>query len=80
MYRKENIKSIHLSITVKEIQAGYLTNLYFKNIYVFQNKLPSSKATIRQVETQTEGYIPFDSLLFRIPNLHDEQNPVLCIL
>ena len=42
---------MHLSVTVKEIQAGYLSSSYFKDIYLnlAQNKLPSSKAVIRKV-------------------------------
>ena len=53
---------------IKEIQAGYLTCPYFKNIhlYVAQNKLPYSKAAKRQVEIQAERYLLLDSLLFRI--------------
>ena len=41
---------MHLSGTVKEIQAGYLNSSYFKDIYLYlaQNKLPSSKAAIQK--------------------------------
>ena len=41
---------------IKEIQAGYLTSSYFKDIYLYlaQNKLPSSKAAIRKVGVLTE--------------------------
>ena len=54
---------------------------YFKNIYLYlaQNKLPSSKVAVRQVETQVERYLLLDSLLSRIQNLPDELKPVLCI-
>ena len=43
---------MHLSVMVKEIQFRYLGSLYFKDIYLYlaQNKLPSSKATIKKVE------------------------------
>ena len=46
------LKGMHLSVTVKEIQAGYLSSSYFKDIYLYlaQNRLPSSKAAIRKVE------------------------------
>ena len=39
------LKGTHLSVTIKEIQAGYLTSLYFKDIYLYlsHNILPSSK-------------------------------------
>ena len=42
------LKGVHLSVTIKEIQAGYLNSLYFKHIYSYfaHNKLPSSKAGI----------------------------------
>ena len=29
------LKGVHLSITIKEIQAGYLNSLYFKDIYLY---------------------------------------------
>ena len=46
---------ICLPMTIKEIQVGYLTSHYFKNIYLYwaQNKLPSSRVAVRQVETQS---------------------------
>ena len=42
------LKGVHLSVTIKEIQAAYLNNLYFKDIYLYlaHNKLPSSKVGI----------------------------------
>ena len=66
---------------IKEIQAGYLTSFYFKNIYLYlvQNKLTSSDTTIGQVETKAGKYLLLDSLLFRIQNYHDKQNPLLCL-
>ena len=45
-----------------------------------QNKLPSSKASIGQIETQAEKkHLLLDSLLLRKQTFHPEQNPVLCI-
>ena len=43
-------------MTIKEIQVRYLRGPCFKNIYSYlaQNKLPSSKAVIRQIEMQAE--------------------------
>ena len=75
------MKGTHLPMSIKEIQAGYLTGSYFKNIYSFlvQNSLPSSKVAVRQVESQAERYLLLTSLLFRIQHFHDEQKPVLCI-
>ena len=50
------LKGTHLSVMVKGIQAGYLNNSYFKDIYLYlaQNKLPSSKAAIKKVEALAE--------------------------
>ena len=61
-------KDTHLPVEIKEIQAGYLNRLYFKDIYLYlaENILPSSKAAIRKVETLAEWYILLDSLLFKI--------------
>ena len=49
------VKEMHLSVMVKEIQAGYLNISYFIDIYLYlaQNKMPSSKAAIRKVEALT---------------------------
>ena len=62
------LKSTHLPVEVKEIQAGYLCSPYFKDLYLClsQNKLPSSKPAIRKLETLAEKYVLLDSLLFRI--------------
>ena len=58
---------MHLSVTVKEIPARYLSRSYFKDIYSYlaQNRLPSSKAVIRKAETLAERYILLDSVLLR---------------
>ena len=53
---------------IKEIQAGYLTSSYFKDIYLYlaQNKLFYTKSAIRKIEALAEKYILLDSLLFKI--------------
>ena len=55
-------------VEIKEIQAGYLCSSYFKdlNLYLSQNKLPSSKVAIKRIETLAERYILLDSLLFKV--------------
>ena len=60
---------MHLSVTIKEIQAEYLNSLYFKEIYLYlaHNKLPCSKVGIRKVEALAEKYILLDSLLLKYP-------------
>ena len=51
------LKSSHLLVMIKEIQAGYLNNLYFKEIYLYlaHNKLPSFKVGMRKVEALEEN-------------------------
>ena len=46
------LKGTHLPVDIKEIHARYLHSSYFKDIflYLFQNKLPSSKAAIKKVK------------------------------
>ena len=53
---------------IKQIEARYLDSSCFKDIYLYlvQNKLPTSKAAIRRVETLAERYILLDSLLFKL--------------
>ena len=62
------LKGTHLPVEIKEIQVGYLCSPYFNNLnlYLLQNKLPSSKSAIRKLETLVEKYVLLDSLLFRI--------------
>ena len=66
--QRKVLKGTHLPVEIKEIQAGFLNSSHFKDIYLYltQNKLPSSKAAIREVETLAERYILLDSLLFKI--------------
>ena len=72
---------MHLSVTVKEIEAGYLSSSYIKDIYLYlaPDKLPSSKAAIRKVETLVERYILLDSLLFKINFTPEKETAVLAI-
>ena len=65
---KKVLKGKHSSLTVKEIQAGYLTSPYFEDLYLHlaQNKMPSTKTAIHKVETLAEKYILLDSLLFKL--------------
>ena len=50
------LKGTHLPVTIKEIQAGYLVNPYFKDIYpyIVQNKMGNTKTTIQKVEALAE--------------------------
>ena len=62
------LKGMHLPVTVKEIQAGYLISPSFRDIYLYlaQNKLPSTRTAIPKVETLAKKYILLDSLLFKL--------------
>ena len=57
--KKKVLKGTHLPLKIKEIQAGYLNSLYFKDLYQYlaQNRLPSKKSVTRQVEILAEKYI-----------------------
>ena len=68
IFQRKVLKEVHLSVNVKEIQAGYLINPYFKDLYLYlgQNKLPNTKTAIHKVETLAEKYILLDSLLFKV--------------
>ena len=66
--QRKVLKGTHLPVDINEIQARYLTSSHFKDIYLYlsQNKLPTSKAAIRKLDTLAERYILLDSLLFKI--------------
>ena len=79
--RKKVLKGIHLPLTIKEIQAGYLNSLYFKDIYVYlvQNRLPTKKAAIKRIEVLAEKYIMLDSLLFKLTAIPGREMALLVI-
>ena len=54
--QRKVLMDTHLPVELKEIQAGFLSSPYFKDIYLHlvQNKLPTSKASIRKVHTLAE--------------------------
>ena len=66
--QRKVLRGTHLPVEIKEIQARYLNSSHFKDIYLYlsQNKLPTSKAAIRKVQTLAERYILLDSLLFKV--------------
>ena len=61
--KRKVLNGTHLTLTIKEIQAGYLSSPYFKDLYLFlsQNKLPSKRPSIKKVETLAENFILLDS-------------------
>ena len=79
--KRKVLKGTHLPLMVKEIQAGYLTSPYFKDLYLFlsQNKLPSKRSSIKKVETLAESFGLLDSLIFKLVTTPDKEAAVLAI-
>ena len=79
--KRKVLKGTHLPLMVKEIQAGYLTSPYFKDLYLFlsQNKLPSKRSSMKKVETLAESFILLDSLIFKLVTTPDKEAAVLAI-
>ena len=75
------LKSTHLPLTIKEIQAGYLNSPYFKDLYLFlsQNKLLCKRSSIKKVETLAESFVLLDSLIFKLVMMPDKEAAVLAI-
>ena len=79
--KRKVLKGTHLPLTIKEIQSGYLSSLYFKDIYMYlaQNRLPSKKVAMRRVELLAEKYIMLDSLLFKLKMIPGKETALLTI-
>ena len=79
--KRKVLKGTHLPLTIKEIQAGYLNSLYFKDLYLFfsQNKLPSKRSSIKKVKTLAECFVLLDSLIFKLVTMPDKEATVLTI-
>ena len=79
--KRKVLKGMHLPLTIKEIQAGYLSSPYFKDLYLFllQNKLPSKRSSAKKVETLAESFVLLDSLIFKLVMTTDKEAAVLAI-
>ena len=79
--KRKVLKGTYLPLTTKEIQTGYLTSPYFKdlNLYLPQNKLPSKKSAICKVENLAERFILLDSLLFKIVATPEKETALLAV-
>ena len=79
--KRKVLKGTHLPLTIKEIQAGYLTNLYFKDIYRYlaQNILPRKRCARQKVENLTDRYVLLDSLLFKLNPIPGKEKALLAI-
>ena len=58
--QRKVLKGTHLPIQIKEIHAGYLHIQHFRDIYLhlLQNRVPSSKTSIKRVEALAEKIHP----------------------
>ena len=79
--KKKVLKGMHLPLMIKEIQAGYLSRLYFKDIYLYlaHNRMPNKKAAMKRVELLAEKYIILDSLLFKLTTILSKETALLAI-
>ena len=66
MIKRKVLKGIHLPLTIKDIRAGYLASLFFKDLYRYlaQNVMPHKRHTRHKVEALAESIILLDSLLY----------------
>ena len=80
--KRKVLKGTHLSLTIKEIQAGYLISPFFKDLYRYlaQNILPHKRHARHKVEALAESFILLDSLLFKLVTIPDKEKALLAIL
>ena len=72
---------MHFPLTIKEIQAGYLSISFFKDLYKYlaQNVMPLNKHAMCKVEVLAESFILLDSLLFKLVTTLDKEKALLAI-
>ena len=77
--KRKVLKGMHLPLTIKEIQVGYLTISFFKDLYRYlaQNVLPHKRHTRHKVEALAESFILLDSLMFRLVTILDKEKAFL---
>ena len=79
--KRKVLKGTHLPLTIKEIQASYLTSLYFKDIYKYlaQNILPRKRHARQKVENLSERHILLHSFLFKLIPTPGKEKTLLAI-
>ena len=79
--KRKVLKDIHLPLTIKEIQAGYLASSFFKDLYKYlaQNVIPHKRHARHKVEALAESFILLDSLLFKLVMILDKEKALLAI-
>ena len=78
---KRKVLQVHLPLAIKEIQAGYLTSLFFKDLYRYlaQNVMPHKRHTKYKVEELAESFILLDSFLFKMVTILEKEKALLAI-
>ena len=79
--KRKVLKGTHLPLTIKEIQAGYLSSPFFKDLYRYlaQNIMPHKRHARHKVEALAESFILLDSLLFKLVTIPDKEKALLAI-
>ena len=79
--KRKVLKGTHLPLTVKEIQAGYLTSPYFKDLILVlvPEQITQQKIHYKEVETLAESFVLLDSLIFKLVTTPDKEAAVLAI-
>ena len=79
--KRKVLKGMHLPLTIKEIQAGYITSSFFKDLYRYlaQNIMPHKRHTRHKVEALAESFILLDFLLFKLVTVPDKEKALLAI-
>ena len=79
--KRKVLKGTHLPLAIKEIQAGYLSSSFFKDLYKYlaQNAMPHNRHARCKVEALAELLILLDSLLFKLVTTPDKEKALLAI-
>ena len=79
--KRKVLKGTHLPLTIKEIQPGYLSSSFFKDVFVYlaHNKLPTKKNAICKVLTLLQNYVLLDQLLFKLIMIPEKEKALLPI-
>ena len=79
--KRKVLKGTHLPLTIKEIQPGYLSSPYFKDLYLFlsQNKSPSKRSLVKKVKMLAESFVLLDSLIFKLVTTPGKETALLVI-
>ena len=79
--KRKVLKGTHLPFTIKEIQAGYLTSSFVKDLYRYlaQNMMPHKRHIRCKVEALAESFVLLDSLLFKLVTVPGKEKALLAI-